>query len=120
MGYVQEAYNGFLGKADAIWQAIAAKCTWLTPGKYTEAMVLAGNVLYVGGEDEVAAFDAAAGKKLWSEKTGSRVRGLAVANGRLYVSTISGQVICYAAAKGEGREPRKGAAAEERCPIHSG
>jgi len=89
-------YEAFQARSKDIWAAQAGKCTWMVPLQATEALVLAGDTLYAGGEDFVVAVDAATGKELWREATGSRVRGLAVAHGRLYVSSVDGKVACYA------------------------
>jgi len=70
---------------------------WFLPLVAHETMILAGDVLFAGGEDRVHAVDGTTGKALWSDETQSRVRGLTVANGRLFVSTIDGNVRCYAA-----------------------
>ena len=80
-----------------VFAQFAAKSRWMTPLAATEAMILAGRVLYAGGEDAVYAIDAADGRVLWSDRTASRVRGLAVSDGRLFVSTIDGCVRCYRA-----------------------
>ena len=88
---------------DALFEKFATQCKWMTPLKANEAMVMAGVVVYVGGEDRVIALDSSNGKKLWEEKTDSRVRGLAIANGRLYVSTIDGMVRCFGEGKGNGK-----------------
>jgi len=79
----------------AIFDKFRQQCEWMTPLKATEAFVLAGDVIYAGGEDEVAALHARTGRRLWNAKIGSRVRGFAVANGRLYVSSIDGAVRCF-------------------------
>ena len=88
----------------AIFEKLRRRCAWMTPLEATESLILAGDVLYAGGEDRVVALDAAGGKLLWSFSTGSRVRGLAVANGRLYVSSIDGKVRCFVPA-GSGAPP---------------
>ena len=88
---------------DALFEKFADQCKWMTPLKATETMAMAGMVLYLGGEDRVIALDSANGKVLWEEKTGSRVRGLAIANGKLYVSTVDGVIRCFGTAKGSGK-----------------
>ena len=88
---------------DALFEKFADQCKWMTPLKATEAMAMAGMVLYLGGEDRVIALDSVNGKPLWEEKTGSRVRGLAIANGKLYVSTVDGVIRCFGTAKGSGK-----------------
>jgi len=87
----------------AIFDKLQRKCEWMTPLKATEALILAGNVIYAGGEDRVVALDAESGKLLWKFETGSRVRGLAVAGGRLYVSSIDGTVRCFVRASSRAR-----------------
>lgn len=62
----------------------------------SDALMLAGGVIFAGGRHKVIAVDASAGKKLWSGKVAGRARGLAVANGRLFVSTTTGDIHCLA------------------------
>ncbi|MBN2473389.1 MAG: PQQ-binding-like beta-propeller repeat protein [Pirellulales bacterium] len=92
----EENYRQWPAVAEKLWETIACKCQWMTPLRANEAMILAGDVIYAGGEDCLVAIDAGHGEVLWSDTTGSRVRGLAAANGRLFVSTIDGTVRCYA------------------------
>ncbi|HUT32471.1 MAG TPA: PQQ-binding-like beta-propeller repeat protein [Planctomycetota bacterium] len=98
--------------SEAVFAKLRRKCAWTTPLAATEALVLAGDVLYAGGDDAVHALDATSGKELWSLDTGSRVRGLAVAHGRLFVSTIDGTIRCLAA----GPAPEKPARAAVEPP----
>ncbi|HEY3322602.1 MAG TPA: PQQ-binding-like beta-propeller repeat protein [Planctomycetota bacterium] len=86
--------------SSAIIEKIKQKSAWLVPVQATEAMILTGAILYLGGEDSVCALDSRTGEKLWTEKTGSRVRGLAAASGRLFVSTVDGNVRCYDGSRG--------------------
>ncbi len=79
----------------ALFAKFAKQSKWMTPIKANDVMVLARNVIYAGGEDKVVALAADTGKILWKWKSDSRVRGLALANGRLYVSTIDGKVRCF-------------------------
>ena len=91
----KESFERWPAVAEELYTRFAAKCEWMVPLQVTEAMIMAGEVIYAGGEDQVVAVDAKTGKQLWHDRTGSRVRGLAVANGRLFVSTIDGNVRCY-------------------------
>jgi outer membrane protein assembly factor BamB len=84
---------------DALFEEFATECKWMTPLKANETMAMAGDVLYLGGEDRVIALDSVNGEILWKEETNSRVRGLAIADGRLYVSTIDGVVRCFGTGK---------------------
>ena len=77
------------------------KCNWMATIRATDAMILSGDILYAGGEDFVVAVDGRTGRELWRDKTSATVRGLAIAAGRLYVTTTDGNVRCYAAAEKE-------------------
>jgi len=59
------------------------------------SMILAGDVLFAGGHGEVTAFRASDGKRLWSGKVDGEAYGLAVCNGRLFVSTDKGVIHCF-------------------------
>jgi hypothetical protein len=78
-----------------LFKRFACKCTWMTSLQVTESLILAGNTLYAGGEGSVVALDTDSGELLWSSPTRSRVRGLAIANGRLFVSTVDGRIQCF-------------------------
>jgi len=78
---------------------------WRTPCTGTDSLVLAGGTLFAGGADTVMAFEAATGKDLWSARVTGKARGLAVANGRLFVSTDKGSIHCFVpGAGGKGRQ----------------
>ena len=68
---------------------------WTQPCKQPYALILSGDVLYAGGQDEVAAYRATDGKPLWTGKVDGRAYGLAVSNGRLLVSTSTGAIHCF-------------------------
>ena len=59
-------------------------------------LILAGDTLFVGGNDEVLAHDVADGSIRWRAPVDGRAHGLAVADGRLYVSTDTGTIHCFA------------------------
>jgi|GEM_PF-368023 len=92
-------WKKWLAARDPAIQKVASKCEWLAPVVATESMILSGNILYLGGESSVHALDAGNGKEIWKAEVGSRVRGLAVANGRLFVSTNDGNVHCFSRKK---------------------
>jgi len=58
---------------------------WRCPTEMTEELIVAGNTVFVGGENAVAAIRATDGKLVWTQPVTGRARGLAVANGRLVV-----------------------------------
>ncbi|MCH8828524.1 MAG: PQQ-binding-like beta-propeller repeat protein [Planctomycetes bacterium] len=78
---------------------------WTRPSGLHGSLIAAGNLVFVGGTDKVVAFDAKTGKDLWSAKVDGTARGLAVANGRLYVSTTSGKIYSFAAANLPAAKP---------------
>ncbi len=94
--YSQAAWDKWLAESPALFEKIRKQCRWMVPLDATESLILAGDVLYAGGENDVYAIDASGGKLLWQATTDSRVRSLAAANGRLTVSTVDGKVRCYA------------------------
>jgi len=93
----RKQFDAWPAAAEKLFARFAARCEWMLPVNATEAMAIAGDVLYAGGEGFVVGVDLRTGRELWRDETRSRVRGLAVANGRLFVSTIDGAVRCYAA-----------------------
>lgn len=68
---------------------------WTVPSSYRYSLIMAGNTLFAGGNDEVAAFDIANGNKIWSAPVNGRACGLAVANNGLYVSTDVGIIHAF-------------------------
>ena len=76
---------------------MAACYLWRTSTSHPHDLILAGGTLFAGGDDRVAAFDAASGKERWSAPVTGRAQGLAAANGRLYVSTDRGAIHCFQA-----------------------
>jgi outer membrane protein assembly factor BamB len=78
---------------------------WRAACPCTDSLVLAGGTLLAGGQNIVMAFDAAGGKAAWSAPVAGRARGLAVAGGRVFASTDTGAIHCFAAgAGGPGRK----------------
>ncbi|RKX99941.1 hypothetical protein DRP77_12420, partial [Candidatus Poribacteria bacterium] len=72
---------------------------WKLPCELSSSMIKSGDVLFVGGKGAVIAVDAVTGKELWRCEVEGEARGLAVANGRLYVSTDKGNIYCFARKK---------------------
>jgi outer membrane protein assembly factor BamB len=61
------------------------------------SLILAGNTLFAGGNDEVAAYSTIDRKQIWTAKVNGAALGLAVAHGRLLVSTDKGAIHCFTA-----------------------
>ncbi|MEX2026263.1 MAG: PQQ-binding-like beta-propeller repeat protein, partial [Pirellulaceae bacterium] len=94
---------------------------WKQPFAAESSIALAGNAVLVGGMDEVRAYDLADGREVWTAKVDGEVRGLAIASGRLLVSTTrgsiytfagsppaAGEAVIHAAAQGTEAFPRDG------------
>ena len=70
---------------------------WKVECAYPHSLILAGDVLFAGGDDGVAAFSAEDGKRLWDTSVKGKAHGLAAANGHLLVSTDVGRIYCFVA-----------------------
>jgi outer membrane protein assembly factor BamB len=68
---------------------------WTAECDYPHSMIMAGDVLFLGGENKIAAFDAESGSVVWDAAVEGRAYGLCAANGGLYVSTDKGQIHCF-------------------------
>jgi outer membrane protein assembly factor BamB len=92
---------------------LAAAVKWKVPCPHHEAIALTRGTLLAGGDGAVAALDPATGKTAWSAPVTGKARGLAVAGGRLYVSTDKGAIHCFVAGQGgKGRKAAPAVAAE--------
>ena len=76
-------------------KALAACREWKRVCDHRHELILAGDVLFAGGDDEVAAYNAGDGALRWEGKVDGRAYGLTVANGRLFVSTSQGAIHCF-------------------------
>jgi hypothetical protein len=82
-------------KLSEIAQELQQCILWKIDTKFPYSLILSGNVLYAGGTEEVAAFDANTGKQLWHTTLPGRALELAASNGSLFVSTDKGTIHCY-------------------------
>ena len=64
-------------------------------------MIVAGTHAFVGGTNQVLAFETSTGKWVWKANVEGDARGLAAANGRLFVSTSSGRIYAFCPEKAE-------------------
>ncbi|MHC4555807.1 MAG: outer membrane protein assembly factor BamB family protein [Planctomycetota bacterium] len=71
---------------------------WRVPSECDSELILSGNLVFAGGKDQVDAFNRESGQTVWNAKVDGGARGLAVANGHLYVSTDKGKIYCFASA----------------------
>lgn len=72
---------------------------WRVPCDCRYALILAGETLFVGGKDKVVAVNAAKGDIVWTGTVRGKARGLAVADGQLFVSTDTGEIACFSTGK---------------------
>jgi outer membrane protein assembly factor BamB len=86
------------GMADA-WEINGndAKLKWSKPRPRVYAEVLTANALLLGEDGRVVAIDPETGNELWQAPAKGQVRGLAVADGRIFVSTSTGALYTFAA-----------------------
>lgn len=68
---------------------------WQVSADHEDALIVTGDLVIAGGEKSVTAFDANSGEEVWNTKVEGAARGLAVANGRLYVSTTTGHIYSF-------------------------
>ncbi len=69
---------------------------WSIPSNCDAELVLTSKLVFAGGQGQVNAFNRENGETVWSVKVDGKARGLAVANGCLYVSTDEGKIYCFA------------------------
>lgn len=74
---------------------------WSVPSSHPYGLILAGDTLFAGGDEQVAALSTADGSTLWTAPVSGRVHGLAVANGGLFVSTNQGAIYSFVQLKGD-------------------
>lgn len=72
---------------------------WSYAGSNLQAIIVAGPHVLVGGVNAVFALDAATGREIWKSKVEGEAKGLAIANGRLVVSTDEGRIHCFGQGK---------------------
>ena len=98
-----------------------AKAKWRAACKATDSLALTRGMLFAGGENAVFGFDTKTGRQVWSGKVNGRARGLAVANGRLIVSTDKGSIHCFVkGGKGKGLKVAQAAAYAEYVDSRTG
>jgi len=72
---------------------------WTVPSQYPDALILAGDLLFAGGNSQAAAMDTSAGAEVWKATVSGRVQDLVVADQCLFVSTSQGHIYCFRASE---------------------
>ena len=70
---------------------------WSFDSEFDDAIIACENLVIAGGQDEVVALDRATGERVWQYDVVGNVRGLAIADGTLTVSTDAGRIYAFAA-----------------------
>ncbi len=88
---------GLLNSEDVLLlQAVEESKVWTTPNTHQlTTAILSGEMLVLGGQDTVVVLDAGSGNELGIFKVEGEARGLAVADGSLFVSTDRGHLYCF-------------------------
>ncbi len=81
-----------------------AVCHWQRDCTQHNVLAMAGNTLFLGGDNVLAAADAQTGEERWTAPLEGRVCGIAIANGRVFASMDSGRIACFAADAATPRE----------------
>ena len=92
-------------RIDSLVAAMQDCFKWRAPCGHPYSIVLAGDLVIAGGDDEVAAYDAIDGSLAWSEAVDGEAHGLAVDDGVLYVTTDRGALHCFEPAPVAGGTP---------------
>ncbi|MHC4398872.1 MAG: outer membrane protein assembly factor BamB family protein [Planctomycetota bacterium] len=74
---------------------MATRDLWSVPVDCQGSIVVAGDKVIAGGTNVVSAIAVDSRKTVWSHEIEGTARGLAVADGRLYVSTDAGRIYCF-------------------------
>lgn len=76
-------------------ESLAQCFIWKRACHHPYSLIMAGQTLFVGGKDKVAALNTTDGRESWSASVNGAAYGLSVANGRLFVSTDKGTIHCF-------------------------
>jgi len=88
-------------------EKISPTVKWSKPTTSDAELILCDNLVFLGGAGVVNAYARDSGDAVWDAEVDGKARGLAVSDGRLYVSTDTGRVYCFNSEK--AAKPRRGA-----------
>ena len=91
----QEELEKVLGTLRGMAARLEACRPWRNDGVEALSMIVAGATLYTGGDGDVRAYETDSGRELWRGTVSGNAYGLAVADGRLLVSTDLGAIHCF-------------------------
>jgi len=88
LGEIDKQIKKLAADAEACWM-------WRKPCMHALSLILAGNVLLAGGDGQIAAYRLEDGEIAWQAAVQGKAYGLAIAAGRLFVSTDEGAIHCF-------------------------
>lgn len=94
---IQEKLESVRAAIEGAREAAKACYRWQTACDMPHGMILTGNTLIAGGDGTVGAFAADTGEPRWTAQVDGAAHGLAVAEGRLFVSTDTGHIYGFQA-----------------------
>jgi len=90
---------------------------WHQPTEDDAAVLATGNLVFLGGENRVTAYDIADGRQVWQAEVDGQARGLVFAGGKLLVSTTSGTIECFTAGKAPAETAPEADVASDASPF---
>lgn len=94
---VQEQLIAATRDLDKIRNDIKSCVLWRVQCNQSHSLILSGDTLFAGAKNEIVAYAASDGKRVWSAPVNGAAMGIAVAHGRLLVSTDKGTIYCFGA-----------------------
>lgn len=76
---------------------------WQYPTEFDDVLVASGNLVIAGGDDRLVAFDRSTGEERWTQELDGNVRGIAIDEGTLIVSTDEGRLYAFRTPAAEAR-----------------
>jgi outer membrane protein assembly factor BamB len=74
-----------------------ARLAWNYSNPDLNCLVKAGDTIYAGGKNVALSIDLSTGEQAWTDTVDGLVIGMSVADKRLFISSDSGKIYCYAA-----------------------
>ena len=98
-------------------QSMEACWHWRKPCEELDSLILAGTLLFAGGDGQVSAYRVENGECAWSTKVEGRAYGLAAAGEALFVSSDTGQICCFRPAESPPSNPNGVATEAIDAPV---
>ncbi len=90
---------------------------WEVPTATSYELILSGDALFAGQEDQVIAYSTDKGRYVWGGNVSGKAYGLAVSGGRLFVSTDKGTIHCFDPGLVQGPGPTVAETAQKESPY---